>query len=349
MIRADAFSTRSPRAEDAGQPGGDRITLRFLASTTDVTANGQSVPAGRVLEWIDNAGYACAVGWAGTHCVTAYVGNIHFTRPIRPGDLVEVHAQIMLTGTSSMHILVTVRASDIRTRQYQPALHCIVIFVAVDGDGTPCRVPTWHPATVPDLELQQLAEERIELRQRIQAVMQAAHYSGEATSPSILLRFLATPADVDSSGKVHGGTVMRWIDEAAYACAAGWSSESAAAVYAGGIQFRHPIAAGNIVEVHARLIHTGPHSMHINIHVQSAPVHTPNNLTPTAQCLSIFVQLDSDGHATTIDPWVPASDADKKLDTHALTLIELRNELPAIPPETEARNHRGRGYEDVRP
>ena len=43
----------------------DRITLRFLAAPGDAAADGTTVQAGSVLEWIDKAGYACAVGWAG--------------------------------------------------------------------------------------------------------------------------------------------------------------------------------------------------------------------------------------------------------------------------------------------
>ena len=39
----------------------------------------------------------------------------------------------------------------------------------------------------------------------------------------ITLRFLAEPQDVNFGGKVHGGAVMKWIDLAAYATAAGWS------------------------------------------------------------------------------------------------------------------------------
>ena len=35
---------------------------------------------------------------------------------------------------------------------------------------------------------------------------------------SITLRFLAQPNTINFGGKVHGGTVMKWIDEAGYAC-----------------------------------------------------------------------------------------------------------------------------------
>ena len=47
------------------------MTLRFLAAPTDVSEDGVTVQAGRVLEWIDKAGYACAVGYSGGYCVTA--------------------------------------------------------------------------------------------------------------------------------------------------------------------------------------------------------------------------------------------------------------------------------------
>ena len=46
------------------------VTLRFLAAPTDVGHSG-SVDAGTVLEWVDKAAYATAVGWAKSYCVTA--------------------------------------------------------------------------------------------------------------------------------------------------------------------------------------------------------------------------------------------------------------------------------------
>ena len=74
------------------------VTLRFLAAPTDVGHSG-SVDAGTVLEWVDKAAYAAAVGWAKSYCVTAYVGNIHFADPVNSGDMVEVEATIVYTGT----------------------------------------------------------------------------------------------------------------------------------------------------------------------------------------------------------------------------------------------------------
>ena len=32
-------------------------------------------------------------------------------------------------------------------------------------------------------------------------------------------QFISEPSDVNFGGKVHGGSVMKWIDQAAYTCA----------------------------------------------------------------------------------------------------------------------------------
>ncbi len=66
------------------------------------------------------------------------------------------------------------------------------------------------------------------------------------------LRFLAEPAHVNFGGKVHGGAVMKWIVQAGYACAAGWSGSYCVTAYVGGIQFMRPIQVGELVEVRAR-------------------------------------------------------------------------------------------------
>ena len=55
---------------------------------------------------------------------------------------------------------------------------------------------------------------------------------------------------------VHGGTVMKWIDEAGYACATSWSKRYCVTVFLGSIRFHRPIMIGDLVEVEARLAFT---------------------------------------------------------------------------------------------
>ncbi len=63
------------------------------------------------------------------------------------------------------------------------------------------------------------------------------------------MRFLAGSADRNLYGNVHGGIMMKWMDEAAYACAAGWCGLPCVTVSVSGITFHKPVTLGHIVEL----------------------------------------------------------------------------------------------------
>jgi acyl-CoA hydrolase len=298
------------------------IVLRFLAAPMDITYGG-TVHGGKLLEWIDKAGYACAAGWSAHYCVTVYVGDVRFTRPVAIGELVEVEARLVHTGRTSMHILVVVSSADPKSGEYTEATRCVTVFVAVDGDGRPVAVPTFTPPTPEAAELQAGALRSAQVRADIEASMKEQSYTEAGTALERTLRFLAAPSDVNWGGKVHGGTVMRWIDEAAYVCAAGWNRGPTIAVYAGGVRFYRPLLIGSVVEVRARLVHTGRHSMHISVHVRSGDPKTVEREL-TTHCMMIFVALDEERRSALVRQWVPVSDEDVTLDAHARHLIELR-------------------------
>ncbi|MBK4738487.1 acyl-CoA thioesterase [Noviherbaspirillum pedocola] len=139
------------------------VTLRFLAEPTDVNFGGK-VHGGAVMKWIDQAGYACAVGWSGYYCVTVYVGGIRFHKPIFIGQIVEVNAKVIHTGTSSMHITIDVSATDPRTGGRKTTTSCLIVFVAVDGGGDTVPVPSWLPETEEDKRLEQHAKQMAKVR-----------------------------------------------------------------------------------------------------------------------------------------------------------------------------------------
>jgi len=148
------------------------VTFRFLAEPVDINFGGK-VHGGAVMKWIDQAAYACAVGWSGKYCVTVYVGGIRFYRPVTIGSLVEVRARVILTGTTSMHIAVDVSAGDPREGSRERTTHCIIIFVAIDETGRPVNVPPWNPETENDRTLADYARKLMELRSSIEQEMRA--------------------------------------------------------------------------------------------------------------------------------------------------------------------------------
>ncbi len=305
-------------------------TLRFLATMQDTGASGTEVAAGRILEWIDRAGYVCAVNWSGSYCVTAYVGNLHVTETIQPGELVEIAARVIHTGRTSMQVLVEVRSSGMPDQTYTTAMNCILVFVAVDKQGLPTPVRRWTPKSSLECALEANALARVAVRQQIRRAMDDEVYSDEGTTPRVVLRVLALPGVANFGGKVHGGTVLRWINEAAYACAASWTSTRARAVYSGGIHFVKPIQIGQLVEIDSRLILLQGSQMHISTRVHSRDVTSPV-ASRTTHCMSIFVDPDASGEARRL-PQVPLRTVeDHRLARHAKHLIALRAQLDDIP------------------
>lgn len=302
------------------------ITLRFLAAPMDVGLSG-TVEAGTILEWVDKAAYAAAVGWASSYCVTAYVGNIHFADPVQSGDLVEVTSSIVYTGTSSMHVYTEVSFRDLRGTGQRTSTTCLVIFVAVDEHGKPRPVPSFAPRTALQSERRERALARIAIRDRIVEEMKGQSYTEEGTAERITLRFLAEPTDVNWGGKVHGGIVMKWIDQAAALCAAKYCGRDAVAVFSGGIRFYRPLLIGHLVEVEARLVYTGSKGMHIAVHVRSGDPKT-RRLELTTYCLTVMVARDESGTAVPVPPWIPVSAEDRALWEHARALVSIRANAP---------------------
>jgi acyl-CoA hydrolase len=150
------------------------------------------------------------------------------------------------------------------------------------------------------------------------------------TQRELTLRFLAEPGDVNYGGQVFGGAVMKWIDQAGYALAVGWSGQYAVTVYVGGIQFENPIAIGSLVEVRARMLHTGRTSMHIGIDVHASD---PRAASPaprrTTHCIIVFVAVDDDRRPVAVAPFVPASDEERELRDYALRFMALRQGVEA--------------------
>ena len=302
------------------------VTLRFLAAPTDVGHSG-SVDAGTVLEWVDKAAYAAAVGWAKSYCVTAYVGNIHFADPVNSGDMVEVTATIVYTGRSSMHIRTVVSSGDPKGGAATMRSQCMVIFVAVGEDGRPIPVQQFEPSTPEELEQRDHALARIRIREQIVEAMNAQEYTDAGTAERVVLRFMAAPTDVNWGGKVHGGIVMKWIDEAAYVCASRYCGKDTVAVFSGGVRFYRPLLIGHVVEVEARLVYTGAKSMHVAVHVRSGDPKG-GELSLTTYCLTVMVARDAEGTSVPIPQWVPVSDEDKRLHAHARHLLEIRAAAP---------------------
>lgn len=308
------------------------VTLRFLAAPMDANHWGY-VGAGKMLEWIDKAGYACAVGYTGAYCVTAYVGNVRVEKTVKVGALVEVKARVVFTGRTSLQVVCTLSSGDPLTGEREVNTQCLLIFVATDAEGKPTPVPPFEPKSDWELAEYERAKVLTGVRTEVEKAMAEQTYSDATEACHETLRFLAAPTDVNWGGKVHGGYVMHWIMTAGKIVAERWHHGHARSTYAGGYRFYRPMFIGDLVEVDARLIYTHGSEMHVSVWVRSGDARG-DHLQATTHCTIVYSAKDADDKDQEVRPWIPRLPEDRALQQHAIDLVKIRSVLGREAPHT---------------
>ncbi|HLL22056.1 MAG TPA: acyl-CoA thioesterase [Kofleriaceae bacterium] len=96
---------------------------------------------GQALALMDKAAFVVASRYARRMVVTASSEKTDFHVPVRQGQLVELVATIIATGTTSMTVEVVLYAEDPMTGDRQLGTRGRFTMVALDAHGRPSKVP----------------------------------------------------------------------------------------------------------------------------------------------------------------------------------------------------------------
>ena len=110
----------------------------------------------------------------------------------------------------------------------------------------------------------------------------------------LTMSFLAEPKDVNFGGHVHGGEVMKWMDQIGYALAVKYSKGYAVTKFVDNINFTSPMKIGDLVSLSAKILSVGTTSMHIEICVTSENLLT-EVISDNCSCEMVFVAVDKQG------------------------------------------------------
>jgi acyl-CoA hydrolase len=113
---------------------------------------------GELMALVDQAAAVAAIRHAGGPAVTASIDRVDFRDRIRVGSLVTCEATVDFVGNSSMDITVEVYAETVSTGERRHTHTAHVVFVAIDENGKPRRVPRLIPETPEQRERYQRAE-----------------------------------------------------------------------------------------------------------------------------------------------------------------------------------------------
>lgn len=127
----------------------------------------------------------------------------------------------------------------------------------------------------------------------------------------ITLSQLMQPEHANNLGNVHGGWIMKLMDEAAALACMRHAQRRVVTVAVDQLTFRQPIRIGDLVTFTAEVSYVGRTSLEAEVHVEAEnPVTGQRTFTNDAYL--VFVALDETGNPAPVPPLQPENEAQQQ-------------------------------------
>jgi acyl-CoA hydrolase len=119
--------------------------------------------------------------------------------------------------------------------------------------------------------------------------------------------------DANAHGNVHGGVIMRMVDESAAIVAIKHSQcPTVVTARVERFDFLAPAFIGDVVSVHCEMRYVGRTSMEVGVEVMAEDITTAQ-VRHIASSYVIYVALDENRKPTPVPPLVPADDKEREI------------------------------------
>ena len=134
---------------------------------------------------------------------------------------------------------------------------------------------------------------------------------------------LMTPDMANFTGNVHGGTILKLLDQVAYACASRYAGRYVVTLSVDRVTFRQAIHVGELVTFLAAVNHTGTSSMEVGIKVVTENIRTQAQRHANS-CFFTMVAVDDDGKPVAVPPLRPDTTDEQRRHAGAIKRRALR-------------------------
>ena len=122
---------------------------------------------------------------------------------------------------------------------------------------------------------------------------------------------LMLPEHANGRGNVHGGWIMKLVDEAGALTCMRHAQRKVVTVAIDSMVFRNPIRIGDLVILNAEVTYTGRTSMEAEVQVLAEnPISGARTHTNTAYL--VYVALDDDGNPAPVPPLIAETEDEKR-------------------------------------
>ncbi len=131
--------------------------------------------------------------------------------------------------------------------------------------------------------------------------MQHSHDPKPMRASRIQLAQMMMPEHANTHGNVHGGWIMKLVDEAGALASTRHAAHRTVTVAIDQMVFRHPIHIGDLVLFNAEVTYAGRTSMEVEVDVIAENPISGEQIHTNAAYL-VYVAIDDDGKPTRIPP-----------------------------------------------
>ncbi|MET7681990.1 acyl-CoA thioesterase [Streptomyces sp. NPDC005423] len=136
---------------------------------------------------------------------------------------------------------------------------------------------------------------------------------GKPTSASrTTLSHIMTHNDTNLLGTVHGGVIMKLVDDAAGAVAGRHSGGPAVTASMDEMAFLEPVRVGDLVHVKAQVNWVGRSSMEVGVRVMAERWNESDPATQVGSAYLVFAAVDADGRPRRVPPVLPETERDER-------------------------------------
>lgn len=126
----------------------------------------------------------------------------------------------------------------------------------------------------------------------------------------LTLNQLMLPEHANGYGNVHGGWIMKLVDEAAGICAMRHAHRPTVTVAIDSMTFDEPVHVSELLELTAEITWTGRTSIEVMVNVVAENPMSGDRVATNSAYL-VYVALDERGRPTPVPPVLPESDEEK--------------------------------------
>lgn len=145
-------------------------------------------------------------------------------------------------------------------------------------------------------------------------------------SHQLSMTVLMTPDMANFSGNVHGGIILKLLDQVAFACASRYAGRYVVTLSVDQVMFRQPVHVGELVTFLASVNDTGKSSMEVGIMVVTENIRT-QVVRHANSCYFTMVALDDGGKPATVPKRIATTPEETRRMAGAKLRRELRQEL----------------------